>query len=175
MERSYEELIVSIPDYPKPGVTFKDLTPIFDDRDAFKAVVDDLAAHFAEHDITKVMGAEARGFIVGAAVAYALGIGFVPARKPGTLPRKTINTTYDLEYGSDELEIHEDALGSQDTVLVIDDLVASGGTAVAMAELVQACGARLAGMGFIMELGFLDPRTKIAQATDAEVFSLITV
>ncbi len=175
MERSYEELIVSIPDYPKPGVTFKDLTPIFDDGNAFRAVVDDLAAHFAGHDITKVMGAEARGFIVGAAVAYALGIGFVPARKPGKLPRKTINTTYDLEYGSDELEIHEDALGSQDTVLVIDDLVASGGTAVAMAELVQACGARLAGMGFIMELGFLDPRTKIAQATDAEVFSLITV
>lgn len=175
MARSYEELIISIPNHPKPGVTFKDITPLFDNAEAFKAVVDDLATHFANRGITKVMGAEARGFIVGAAVAYAMGVGFVPARKPGKLPRATINAAYDLEYGSDELEIHADALTSSDVVLVIDDLVASGGTAVAMAELVQSTGAKLAGMGFLMELAFLDPREAIAKVTDAEVFSLVTV
>lgn len=175
MQRAYEELIIQIPDHPKPGVTFQDITPLFDNADAFKAVVDDLAAHFEGQGITKVMGAEARGFIVGAAVAYALGAGFVPARKPGKLPRTTINAAYDLEYGSDELEIHTDALTSADSVLIVDDLVASGGTAVAMAELTQACGAQLAGFGFLMELSFLHPREKIARVTDAEVFSLITV
>lgn len=175
MARSYKELIISIPNHPKPGVTFKDITPLFGNAEAFKAVVDDLATHFANRSITKVMGAEARGFIVGAAVAYAMGVGFVPARKPGKLPRTTINAAYDLEYGSDELEIHADALTSSDVVLVIDDLVASGGTAVAMAELVQSTGAKLAGMGFLMELAFLDPREAIAKVTDAEVFSLVTV
>lgn len=174
MERPYEELIISIPDCPKPGITFKDITPLFDDADAFKAVVDDLAAHFAGRGITKVMGAEARGFIVGAPVAYALGCGFVPARKPGKLPRKVINAAYDLEYGSDALEIHVDALTADDVVLVVDDLVASGGTAMAMAELTEACGAELAGFGFLMELAFLEPRAKIARITDAEVFSLLT-
>lgn len=174
MERPYEELIISIPDYPKPGITFKDITPLFDDADAFKAVVDDLATHFAGRGITKVMGAEARGFIVGAAVAYALGCGFVPARKPGKLPRKVINAAYDLEYGSDALEIHVDALAAGDVVLIVDDLVASGGTAMAMAELTEACGAKLAGFGFLMELAFLEPRAKIARITDAEVFSLLT-
>lgn len=174
MGRPYEDLIISIPDYPKPGITFKDITPLFDDAGAFRAVVDDLAEHFRDRNVTKVMGAEARGFIVGAAVAYALGAGFVPARKPGKLPRATINAAYDLEYGSDALEIHTDALTADDVVLVVDDLVASGGTAAAMAELTEACGAKLAGLGFLMELAFLDPRAKIAEATDAEVFSLIT-
>lgn len=174
MERPYEHLIISILDHPKPGVTFKDITPVFDDAKAFRAVVDDLAEHFQGHGITKVMGAEARGFIVGAPVAYALGAGFVPARKPGKLPRKAINAAYDLEYGSDALEVHADALDVDDVVLIVDDLVASGGTAAAMAELARACGAQLAGMGFLMELAFLDPRAKIAEVTDAEVFSLLT-
>lgn len=175
MSQRYEELIIDIPDYPKPGVVFKDITPVFDDAEAFKAVVDDLAAHFQDRGITKVMGAEARGFIVGAAVAYALGAGFVPARKPGKLPREAVSESYELEYGSDSLEVHVDALTPEDTVLIVDDLVATGGTAAAMAALVQKCGAQLAGLGFFMELSFLNPRDAVAKVTDAEVFSLVTV
>ena len=126
--RPYEELIVDIPNYPKPGVVFKDLTPAFADADAFAAMVDDLAAHFADRGITKVVGAEARGFIVGAAVALRLGAGFVPCRKPGKLPRTVLRESYALEYGTDVLEIHADALTSDDVVLIVDDLVATGGT-----------------------------------------------
>lgn len=166
--RPYEELIVDIPNYPKPGVVFKDLTPAFADADAFAAMVDDLAAHFADHGITKVVGAEARGFIVGAAVALRLGAGFVPCRKPGKLPRTVLRESYALEYGTDVLEIHADALTS-------DDVVATGGTTTAMVRLVRASGARLVGFGFVVELAFLDPRAVIAAETDAEVFSLVAV
>lgn len=173
--RPYEELIVSIPDYPQPGVVFKDLTPAFADGAAFAAMVDDLAGHFAGRGVTKVVGAEARGFIVGAPVAVALGAGFVPARKPGKLPRAVLNESYALEYGTDALEIHADALAADDVVLVVDDLIATGGTTAAMVRLIQSTGARLAGLGFVMELAFLDPRAVIAEATDAEVFSLIAV
>ena len=171
--RPYEELIVDIPNYPKPGVVFKDLTPAF--ADAFAAMVDDLAAHFADRGITKVVGAEARGFIVGAAVALRLGAGFVPCRKPGKLPRTVLRESYALEYGTDVLEIHADALTSDDVVLIVDDLVATGGTTTAMVRLVRASGARLAGLGFVMELAFLNPRAAIAAETDAEVFSLVAV
>ena len=151
--RPYEELIVDIPNYPKPGVVFKDLTPAFADADAFAAMVDDLAAHFADRGITKVVGAEARGFIVGAAVALRLGAGFVPCRKPGKLPRTVLRESYALEYGTDVLEIHADALTSDDVVLIVDDLVATGGTTTAMVRLVRAsagstccgtCGSALA-------------------------------
>ena len=166
--RPYEELIVDTPNYPKPGVVFKDLTPAFADADAFAAMVDDLAAHFADRGITKVVGAEARGFIVGAAVALRLGAGFVPCRKPGKLPRTVLRESYALEYGTDVLEIHADAL-------IVDDLVATGGTTTAMVRLVRASGARLAGLGFVMELAFLNPRAAIAAETDAEVFSLVAV
>lgn len=175
MTRLYEELIVDIQDYPKPGVVFKDVTPVFSNAEAFKAVVDDLTTHFQERGITKVMGAEARGFVVGAPVAYAMGAGFVPARKPGKLPREAVSESFELEYGSDSLEVHVDALTPEDTVLIVDDLVATGGTAAAMAALVQKCGARLAGLGFFMELSFLHPREAVANATDAEVFSLVIV
>ena len=143
--RPYEELIVDTPNYPKPGVVFKDLTPAFADADAFAAMVDDLAAHFADRGITKVVGAEARGFIVGAAVALRLGAGFVPCRKPGKLPRTVLRESYALEYGTDVLEIHADALTSDDVVLIVDDLVATGGTTTAMVRLVRASGARLGG------------------------------
>ena len=173
--RPYEELIVDIPNYPKPGVVFKDLTPAFADADAFAAMVDDLAAHFADRGITKVVGAEARGFVVGAAVALRLGAGFVPCRKPGKLPRTVLRESYALEYGTDVLEIHADALTSDDVVLIVDDLVATGGTTTAMVRLVRASGARLAGLGFVMELAFLNPRAAIAAETDAEVFSLVAV
>lgn len=171
----FESLIVDIPDYPEPGVIFKDVTPLLADAEGFAAVVAALADHFEGRGITKVVGAEARGFLVGAPVALRLGVGFVPARKPGKLPREVVSESYELEYGSDELQVHADALTSDDVVLLIDDLVATGGTAVAQVRLVEKFGAKLAGLGFLMELEFLNPREVIADATDAEVFSLVQV
>ena len=171
----YEKLIVDVPDYPKAGVVFKDITPALADAEAFAQIVDDLAAHFEGLGVTKVIGAEARGFLIGTAVAYKLGVGFVPARKPGKLPPATIGEDYDLEYGKNSLEIHADAFDEDDVVLIIDDLIATGGTAVAMVKLVERSDAYLAGMGFFMELAFLDPRSLVAEVTDVEVFSLVTV
>ena len=140
-----------------------------------QAVIDAIADHFKDAGVTKVVGAEARGFMIGAPVAYRLNAGFVPARKPGKLPRATLSEEYELEYGVDRLEIHADALCADDVVLLVDDLVATGGTAVAQIRLVQKFGARLAGLGFLMELEFLEPRTCISRATDADVFSLVKV
>ena len=171
----YEALITDIPDFPKPGVVFKDITTLLKDSEGFGAVVDDIAGHFANAGITKVVGAEARGFMIGAPVAYKLGAGFVPARKPGKLPRETRQQEYELEYGFDALEIHLDALSEDDVVLVVDDLVATGGTAVAQAKLVADAGAKLAGMAFLMELAFFNPRALIAEETDVEVYSLVKV
>lgn len=171
----FESLIADIPDYPEPGVVFKDITPLLKDPDGFAAVVDALADHFADGGVTKVVGAEARGFMIGAPVAYRLHAGFVPARKPGKLPRETFAQAYDLEYGSDALEIHVDALGPDDTVLMIDDLAATGGTAAATARLIERSGAKVAGFGFLLELGFLNPREVLAKACGAEVFSLVRV
>ncbi|MEE8716543.1 MAG: adenine phosphoribosyltransferase [Coriobacteriales bacterium] len=171
----FESLVYDIPDYPEPGVVFKDITPLMADPKGFSAVVDAIADHFAGAGVTKVVGAEARGFMVGAPVAYRLGAGFVPARKPGKLPREVIRESYTLEYGTAELQIHADALSSDDVVLLVDDLVATGGTAIAQAHLVERVGARLAGMAFLMELEFLHPRQAIAAQTDVEVFSLVKV
>lgn len=171
----FERLIVDLPDYPKPGVVFKDITPLLADSEGFAAVVDSIADHFKDAGVTKVIGAEARGFMVGAPVAHRLNAGFVPARKPGKLPRETMSESYALEYGTDALEVHADALSADDVVLLVDDLVATGGTAVAQARLVERFGARLAGMGFLMELAFLNPRAAIAEASDVEVFSLVKV
>ena len=175
MAFEYEHLIVDIPDFPKPGIIFKDITPVLADAQGFAAVVEGIANHFADCGITKVVAAEARGFMVGAPVAYKLGAGFVPARKPGKLPRETYSKSFMLEYGEDALEIHRDALSADDVVLIVDDLVATGGTNNAMADLVRQAGAKLAGMGFFMELAFLEPRAAIAKETDAEVLSLYVV
>jgi adenine phosphoribosyltransferase len=171
----YESLIVSIPDYPEPGVIFKDITPLFADAQGMAAAIDDIADHFINKGITKVVGAEARGFLVGAPVAYRLNAGFVPARKPGKLPREVYSQTYALEYGTDELQIHKDALTPDDRVLIVDDLVATGGTAVATAELVEKSGAKVAGFSFMLELTYLHPREEIAKKYDEEVFTLIQV
>ena len=171
----YESLIVSIPDYPEPGVIFKDITPLFADAQGMAAAIDDIADHFINQGITKVVGAEARGFLVGAPVAYRLNAGFVPARKPGKLPREVYSQTYALEYGTDELQIHKDALTPDDRVLIVDDLVATGGTAVATAELVEKSGAKVAGFSFMLELTYLHPREEIAKKYDEEVFTLIQV
>lgn len=171
----YESRIVSIPDYPEPGVIFKDLTPLFADPEGLAALTEDIADHFRDAGITKVVGAEARGFLVGAPVALKMGAGFVPARKPGKLPRETYSETYSLEYGTDELQIHKDALAPEDRVLILDDLVATGGTAVATARLVEKAGATVAGFGFVLELAFLNPREVIARDYPQEVYTLAQV
>lgn len=171
----YESLITDIVDYPQPGVVFKDITTLLKDPEGFHGTIDAIADHFKDAGVTKVMGAEARGFMIGAPVAYKLGAGFVPARKPGKLPREVVSETYELEYGTDELQVHADAMSSDDVVLIVDDLIATGGTAVAQVKLVEKFGAKLAGLGFLMELEFLNPRPAVAKATDAEVFSLVKV
>lgn len=172
---NYEDLIVSIPDYPEPGVVFKDITPLFASPEGLDHVVDDIADHFVGHGVTKVVGAEARGFLVGAPVAYRLGAGFVPARKPGKLPRAVYSQTYSLEYGTDELQIHQDALSADDRVLIVDDLVATAGTAIATAKLVEQTGAKILGFSFILDLAFLHPREAIAKEYDREVYTLVKV
>lgn len=174
-ESDYAGLIVDIPDYPEPGVIFKDITPLMADSQGFAAAIDDIADHFMKRGITKVVGAEARGFLVGAPVAYRLCAGFVPARKPGKLPRQVYSQQYALEYGTDELQIHKDAMGPDDRVLIVDDLIATGGTAVATAKLVEQTGAKVVGFSFILELGYLNPRQEIAKEYDQEVYTLINV
>ena len=156
--------VISIPDYPEPGVIFKDITPLLSDAETFAALVDDFANHLADKGITKVIGAEARGFLIGPPVAYKLGAGFIPARKPGKLPREVYSESYALEYGTDELQIHKDALEPRDKVLIVDDLIATGGTAVAMGRLAERSGAEVVGFTFIMELAFLNPREIMAKA-----------
>ena len=156
-----EAYIRDVPDWPKPGVMFKDITPLLADPDAFHDAIDALAAPYADAGITKVLGAEARGFILGGALAYRLGAGFIPARKPGKLPWNTTSAEYELEYGTDTLEMHEDAVGPGDRVLIIDDVLATGGTAGAKAALVAGAGAEVAGFAFLMELDFFHGRDKL--------------
>ena len=170
-----ESLITDIPDYPKEGVVFKDITTLLRDPQGFAAVIDRIADHFVGKGVTKVVGAEARGFLIAAPVAYKLGAGFVPARKPGKLPRETHSQEYELEYGFDRLEIHTDSIGPGDKVLLVDDLIATGGTAVAQIKMIENSGAELVGMGFLMELAFLNPREMLAEHTDVELFSLVQV
>jgi adenine phosphoribosyltransferase len=166
--------LTRIPDFPEPGVIFIDLTSLMQDPDALHESIDRIADHFADAGITKVLGAEARGFIVGTPVAYRLNAGFVPARKPGKLPREVLSQEYELEYGTDTLQIHADAIGPDDVVLIVDDLVATGGTAVAQKQLVDKTGAKVAGFAFVTELSYLHPREMIAEKCgDIEVFSLV--
>ncbi len=171
----YESLIIDIPDYPEPGVIFKDITPLLADGAGFAACVDDIAEHFADAGVTKVLGTEARGFMVGAPVALKMGVGFVPARKPGKLPRTCLSQEYALEYGTDKLEIHEDALTKDDVILIVDDLIATGGTAAASVQLVHQAGAKVAGLAFLLELEVFKPRETIAKVTDADFYSLVHV
>lgn len=168
-----ESYIRDIPDWPQEGVVFKDITPLIGDADGFRKAIDMLAEAFADAGITKVMGAEARGFIFGGALAYRLGAGFVPARKPGKLPYETSRHEYALEYGTDVLEVHVDAFTSSDVVLVVDDVLATGGTAAAKAALAEAEGAQVAGFAFLIELDFLGGREKLP--SDAKIVSLIHV
>lgn len=167
---SLKEYIRDIPDWPKEGIVFKDITPLLKDASAFASAIDAIADRFSGKGVSLVVGAEARGFIIGSALAYKMGCGFVPARKPGKLPWITTQAEYDLEYGTDALEIHTDAIPAGSKVLIVDDVLATGGTAAAKAKLVQESGGEVAGIAFLMELTFLNGREKLA---GQDVFSLI--
>src|SRR6058998_3940469 len=154
--------IRDIPDFPKPGVVFKDITPLLADVDAFRFAVDAIADHYAGNVVHKVIGVEARGFIVAAPIAYRFGAGFIPIRKAGKLPWEIEREEYELEYGSDLLEIHRDAVRPGENVLIVDDVLATGGTASATVRLVERLGANVLGLGFVIELAFLHGRDKLA-------------
>jgi adenine phosphoribosyltransferase len=155
------ELIRDIADYPKPGVTFRDITPLLGDAEGFGRVVNELVDRFVDLPVDRVLGIEARGFIIGAPVAYRIGAGFVPVRKAGKLPWAVAREEYELEYGTDKLEIHRDAIHPGERVLIIDDVLATGGTAAAAARLVEVLGGVVAGLGFAMEIGPLNGRAKL--------------
>ncbi len=156
-----EKAIRNIPDFPKPGILFRDITTLLKDKKAFKAAVDEIVKKYKNRKIDKVVGVESRGFIVGAAVAYKLGAGFIPARKKGKLPCETLSVTYELEYGTDTLEIHKDALDARDRVLIVDDLIATGGTVGGVIELVEQFKSRIVGIAFIIELVDLKGKDKL--------------
>jgi adenine phosphoribosyltransferase len=159
-----------VPDFPKAGILFYDITTLLRDPQGFKATIDMLSMPYTDQGIDLVVGIESRGFILGAAVAHRIGAGFIPIRKPGKLPGKAIKATYQLEYGTDSLEMHEDAITAGHRVLIVDDVLATGGTAAAAAALVKQGGGTLHGMAFLIELLFLNGRAKVA---DERVFSLL--
>ncbi|HET7347151.1 MAG TPA: adenine phosphoribosyltransferase [Acidobacteriaceae bacterium] len=163
-------LIRTVPDFPKPGILFYDITTLLKDPKGFAALIDALAQYYIDKDIDLVLGIEARGFIFGPALAYRLNAGFVPVRKPRKLPGPTARVTYDLEYGSDTLEIHQDAIEPGQRVVLVDDLLATGGTMEASIKLVQQLGGEIAGLGFAIELDFLRGRDRFR---DYDVFSLL--
>lgn len=157
------DFVRDIPDFPKPGILFKDITPLLGDHSALNAAIDAMAAPFQASSVDLVIGIESRGFIFGPAMATRLGCGFAPVRKPGKLPYTTKSESYELEYGTDTLEIHVDAAKPGQRVLIVDDLIATGGTAAATGKLVQSLGAQIAGFSFLIELGFLNGREKLHQ------------
>lgn len=168
--------ITDVPDFPEPGIVFRDISPLLADHVAFAATVDAIVMHVGRGTVDKVAGIEARGFLIGAPVAYQFGAGFVPVRKKGKLPRSTYGESYDLEYGAAEIEVHRDAFAPGERVLVVDDVLATGGTAAAAAHLVRACGAELLGVSLLLELAFLDGRAALALAeSDLPVTSLLVV
>jgi adenine phosphoribosyltransferase len=169
--RELERYIRTVPDFPKPGVSFKDITPLIEDGHALHTAVDALAGLTEDLDYDCILSAEARGFVVGTALAYRAGKGLVLARKPNKLPRETISATYELEYGTDSLESHADAMPPGTRVLVTDDLLATGGTARAMCQLVENASGIVAGVAFLIELSYLDGRSRLAAY---EIVSLIT-
>ncbi|MFE4862470.1 adenine phosphoribosyltransferase [Streptomyces sp. NPDC056670] len=168
--------IRDVPDYPKPGVMFKDITPLLADPEAFTALTDALAELCVQRGATKIVGLEARGFILAAPVSVRAGIGFIPVRKAGKLPGATLKQAYELEYGTAEIEVHAEDLSAGDRVMVIDDVLATGGTAEASLELIRRAGAEIAGVAVLMELSFLSGRERLESALDgAPLDALITV
>jgi adenine phosphoribosyltransferase len=165
-----KQLIREVPDFPKPGILFYDITTLLKNRDGLRGVIDGLCQHYRDAHVDVVVGVEARGFIFAPALAYALGAGFVPVRKPKKLPAECIRVSYDLEYGQDTLEMHRDAVAPGARALIVDDLLATGGTAAAVARLVEQAGGKVVGAGFVVELTFLHGRAKLA---GHDVFSLL--
>lgn len=161
--KSLADHIRAIPDYPKPGVTFRDITPLLGNGPALAAAVDQMAERFASERVDRVIGIEARGFILGAPVAVSLGAGFVPVRKAGKLPWAVVREEYQLEYGTDKLEIHRDAIHPDERVVVIDDVLATGGTAAATCRLVETLGATIVGLGMLIELKALNGRSVLGK------------
>ena len=166
-----ERHIRTVPDFPKPGISYKDITPLIEDGDAFHAATDALYAATEHLEYDRILSAEARGFVFGTALAYRARKGLILARKPNKLPRETISASYDLEYGTDTLEAHADSITPGARVLVADDLLATGGTSRAMCDLVENAGGTVAGVAFLIELGYLDGRSRLKPY---EVLSLIT-
>jgi adenine phosphoribosyltransferase len=155
-------IIRDVPDFPKKGILFKDITPVLADPEAFKKAIDAMAESLSGHRFDLLVGIESRGFIFAAALAYALGKGKVPVRKPGKLPAKTVQVSYELEYGTDRLEIHEDAIGRGQAVVIVDDVLATGGTARGTANLVEKVGGEVVALSFFIELEFLKGREKLS-------------
>ncbi|PYX61928.1 MAG: adenine phosphoribosyltransferase [Acidobacteria bacterium] len=165
-----KQLIREVPDFPKPGILFYDITTLLKDKRGFATLIDALSEHYLEKDIDLVLGMEARGFIFGPALAYRLNAGFIPVRKPGKLPAATAKYDYALEYGTSTLEIHRDAIQKGERVIIVDDLLATGGTAEATTKLAASLGADIAGLGFVVELDFLKGRDKLR---GYDVYSLL--
>jgi adenine phosphoribosyltransferase len=166
----FKRLIREVPDFPKPGILFYDITTLLKDKDGLRGVIDAFSSHYKGAQVDLVIGVEARGFIFAPALAYALGAGFVPVRKPKKLPAECLRYTYDLEYGTDTLEMHRDAILPGQRVLIVDDLLATGGTAAAVVSMVKEAGGIVAGAGFAVELTFLPGRSKLE---GVDVFSLL--
>jgi adenine phosphoribosyltransferase len=165
-----KQLIREVPDFPKKGILFYDITTLLKDKVGFATLIDALSEHYLNSQIDAVLAIEARGFIFGPALAYRLNAGFVPIRKPGKLPAQTVKWSYELEYGIDTLEVHKDAIHPGQKVIIVDDLLATGGTANACMQLAKSLGAEIAGLGFVVELDFLGGRKKFE---GTEVFSLL--
>ena len=165
-----KSLVRDVPDFPKKGIVFKDITTVLKDGRAFTSLVDSIADRFRNERVSSVVCIEARGFVLGSAVAYALGCGIIPVRKKGKLPCKTLRVAYDLEYGKDFLEVHSDAVKKGERVLIVDDLLATGGTMEAVISLVREMAAEIVGLGFFVELSFLNGRKKL---TPYPVYSII--
>jgi len=165
-----KEKIRNIPDFPVKGIQFKDITTLLKDKEAFKCSIDEITRHCSKYQIDYIAGIEARGFIIGAPVAYQLGVGFLPVRKPEKLPSEVEKISYELEYGENTLEIHKDAIDRGDKVMVIDDLLATGGTTAAVFKLIKKLGGKVIGASFIIELAFLNPREELK---GYDIFSLV--
>jgi adenine phosphoribosyltransferase len=165
-----KSLIREVKDFPKPGINFYDITTLLKDPAGWRSVIDQLKEHYTGVEVDVVVGIEARGFFFAPAMAYALGAGFVPVRKPGKLPAETETVEYALEYGSDRLQVHKDAIQPGQRVLILDDVLATGGTAAAVAQLVERLGGKVIGLGFVIELDFLQGRSRLS---GRELFSLL--
>lgn len=165
-----KSLIREVPDFPKPGINFYDITTLLKDKNGFRETIDSLGRHYKGSAVDVVVGIEARGYFFAPAMAHALGAGFVPVRKPKKLPSAVRSIEYALEYGTDTLEVHSDAIQAGQKVLIIDDVLATGGTAAAVARLVEQCGGQVSGLGFVIELTFLNGRDKLSQY---DLFSLL--